>query len=245
MGRTLSVEGEDGLNGNIDAFKAIVLKHDLAHALSVLDGVHGGFGEENLAAPGIDAEALVKGVVPESVHVLPVAYDAVLERLAHLEVSSEGRGLVAAHDVLDLDTSQGRGIAPLLGSQDRSPDNGGKGVIGKVCTDKGSQSGTRGERVSKGLRRTGAGIASLDESSALVEHNRSAVVHLGVRRSTLVDGKREASDGQGGETSRQTAAPYVGQSGHHRGSGKISRCGTYQGYKDVTAVQPETRASLR
>ena len=99
--RTLRIERQHGLDGNIDPLEPILLKHNLAHALSVHLWIHGWFGEKDLSASGIDFELFVKGVVPEMLHVLPVAYDTVLHWLGYLKVVSIGCGLVADHDILD------------------------------------------------------------------------------------------------------------------------------------------------
>lgn len=52
--RTLSVEGHDGLDGNMDGVELILLEHGLDHELTVAEGVHGRLGEENLAVAGVD-----------------------------------------------------------------------------------------------------------------------------------------------------------------------------------------------
>ena len=60
----MSVQSKDGLNGDVDAAKLVLLKHDLAHLFPVLGRVHRRFGEHDLAAFGADLELFVKGVVP-------------------------------------------------------------------------------------------------------------------------------------------------------------------------------------
>ena len=77
-GQTLGVEGEDGLDGDIDTAKVVAFKHDFGHHFAVLQGVHWRFGEEDLAAGGVDLHLLEEGVVPEMLHVVPALDDTVL-----------------------------------------------------------------------------------------------------------------------------------------------------------------------
>ena len=118
---TLSIESQNSLNGDVHAREAILLKHDLAHFLSVLFGVHGGLREENLVLRGLMEDAqLLKGVVPQMMHVLPVSDDAVLHGIGHLEHGPGIRGLFADHDVLEGDAVH---VLGLLGPEDRAPDD--------------------------------------------------------------------------------------------------------------------------
>ena len=62
---TLSVKSQNGLDCNVDTAESISIKHNLAHLLPVLKGVHGRLCQENLLALSIDLELLVEGVIPE------------------------------------------------------------------------------------------------------------------------------------------------------------------------------------
>ena len=75
--QTLGVEGKDGLDGDIDTAKVVAFEHDFGHHFAVLQGVHGRFGEEDLAAGGVDLHLLEEGVVPEVLHVVPALDDTV------------------------------------------------------------------------------------------------------------------------------------------------------------------------
>lgn len=86
-GKTLGVEGKHGLDGDIDAAKVVAFEHDLGHHLAVLQGVHWRFGEEDLAAGGVDLHLLEEGVVPEMLHVVPALDDTVLHLYAVALVS--------------------------------------------------------------------------------------------------------------------------------------------------------------
>ena len=76
--KTLGIEGEDGLDGDIDTAKVVPLKHDFGHLLSIAEGVHGWLSEEDLAARGINLHLVVEGVVPDVLHVVPALYNAIL-----------------------------------------------------------------------------------------------------------------------------------------------------------------------
>ena len=79
--RTLRIQRQHRLDRDIHALEAILLKHDLAHPLSIDLRVHGGFRKEDLTACGVDAQLLLEGVVPEVLHVFPVADDTMFHRL--------------------------------------------------------------------------------------------------------------------------------------------------------------------
>jgi len=125
---TLGVKSQNGLNCNVDTAESISIKHNLAHLLPVLKGVHGRLCQENLLALSIDLELLMEGVIPEMLHVVPLLDDTVLHGVADLEHSSSGGGLVTAHDILDDNIA----IGLLLGTQDRSADDGRVLMLGEV-----------------------------------------------------------------------------------------------------------------
>lgn len=127
---TLRIQSQHSLNSHINTPKTIPLEHDLAHLLAVPEGIHGRFGEEDLAATGVDLHLVEEGVVPEVLHVVPFLDDAVLHRIGNLEHGASSGGLVAAHDVLD-DHAVRVGPA-LFGSQYRSSHDRGKLVLGEV-----------------------------------------------------------------------------------------------------------------
>jgi hypothetical protein len=127
----LSVKSQHGLNRDIHSTKAVFLEHNLSHLLAVLDRVHRRLGEENLPSRRVNPQLLLKGVVPEDLHVVPVLDDTVLHRLSELEVGTVLRCEVADHDVLDRG-GFGR-VTTLLGTEDRATDDRREGVGGEVC----------------------------------------------------------------------------------------------------------------
>lgn len=81
---TLRIQRKNSLNGNKDAFEAITFKHDLAHAFSILEWIHGRFGKEDLSASGVCPELVKEGIVPQLHHILPVLDDSMLEWMRYL-----------------------------------------------------------------------------------------------------------------------------------------------------------------
>ena len=115
---TLGIEGQDGLDGDIDALEAILLKHALDHLFPVGLGVHGRLSQHDLGVPGVNFELLVEGVIPQVTHVRPVLDDTVLHGVGHLEDRSQFGGLVAHHDIPDCHISN-----RLFCTQDRATDD--------------------------------------------------------------------------------------------------------------------------
>jgi len=83
-GSTSSVEGHDGLEGDIGSLNIELFEHDRDHLLTVLLGVTGSLSEENTNAfRGIATELVGEGVVPDLLHVFPrfnnTSFDGVLQ----------------------------------------------------------------------------------------------------------------------------------------------------------------------
>lgn len=81
-GETLGVEGQDGLDGHVDAAEVVLLKHDLTHLLAILERVHGRFRQEDLPAGGVDFELLVECKVPQVQHIIPFLDDSIFHLFA-------------------------------------------------------------------------------------------------------------------------------------------------------------------
>lgn len=116
------------MNGDVYTAESVSVKHDLAHLLAVPERVHRRFCEQNLLAFGVDLELLVKSIIPQVLHVIPLLDDAILHGVAYLQHGAGGGRLVTAHDVLDYYVI----VRLLLRSQNRPADNGRKLVLGKV-----------------------------------------------------------------------------------------------------------------
>ena len=117
----MRIQRKHRLDRNVHPLKPVLLEHNLCHALPVRLGVHRGLGEEDLATAGVDVQLLVERVVPEDLHVVPVAHDAMLHRMGDLEVVPVLLRFVADHEVFD----HGGGLA-LFGTEDGAADYGGE-----------------------------------------------------------------------------------------------------------------------
>lgn len=115
---TLRIERKHGLDSDINSAKLVSLEHDLSHLLTVGLWVHGRLSEEDLASARVRLELVVKRVVPEVLHVVPVLDDAVLHWVRHLEEGAVLGRLVTDHQVLELRAAQA-----LLGTQDWTADD--------------------------------------------------------------------------------------------------------------------------
>ena len=94
-GTARSIEGKDGLDGDIHGRHVEGLKHDLGHLLPVGLGVEGSLSEQDGLLLGSHAELIVEGVMPDLLHVIPVGDDAVLNWVLQGEDTSLGLGLVS------------------------------------------------------------------------------------------------------------------------------------------------------
>ena len=89
---TLRVQGENGLDLDVDAVETPRLEHRLHHLLSVSLRILRRIREENLALARVHAELVVERVPPHLVHVLPVLDGAVRDGVRHLSPTEEVRG---------------------------------------------------------------------------------------------------------------------------------------------------------
>ena len=76
--RTLGIKCKNSLYSHVDPPKVVLFEHDINHLFSILERVHGWFGQEDFAACGIDLHLLVERVVPKVLHVIPSLDYAVL-----------------------------------------------------------------------------------------------------------------------------------------------------------------------
>jgi len=127
--KTLGVQHENGLHGDVDTAETVLLEHDLHHLLTVLKRVHGGLSKENLAVLGVDLEALIPGVVPHVLHILPGANHTVIKRISDLKLRASSRSLITDHDIL-----QGDAVDLLLRTENGAADHGGENRSREVST---------------------------------------------------------------------------------------------------------------
>ncbi len=111
-GTARGVEGEDGLDGNVEGGGVEGLEDNLGHLLTVGLGVDGSLSEEDRVLLGSDTELVVEGVVPDLLHVVPVGDDTVLNGVAEGKNTTLRLSLVTDVGVLlthtDHDTAKWR-----------------------------------------------------------------------------------------------------------------------------------------
>jgi hypothetical protein len=125
-GTTGSVQGEDGLDGDVHGWGVEGLKHDLGHLFAVSLGVQGGFGQQDGVFLGGDAELVVEGVMPDLLHVVPVGDDAVFDGVFQGEDTSFALGLVTYVRILLTHTDH---HALMSGAAHDGREDGTGGVI--------------------------------------------------------------------------------------------------------------------
>merc|ERR1711899_420996 len=74
-GTTGGVEGKDSLDGNIHSRHVEGLKHDLSHLLTISLWVEGSLSKEDRLLLRGNTEFIVKGVMPDLLHIIPVGDD--------------------------------------------------------------------------------------------------------------------------------------------------------------------------
>lgn len=95
-----SVQGEDGLNGDVEGGGVESLEHDLRHLFTVGLWVEGSLREQDWVLLRSNSELVVEGVVPDLLHVVPVGDDTVLNGVLECEDTSLGLSLVTDVRVL-------------------------------------------------------------------------------------------------------------------------------------------------
>merc|ERR1719183_1451429 len=108
-GAARCVEREHSLNSHIHRWDIECVEHDLCHALAVGLWVHRCLGEQNWVLLRRHAELIVKGMVPDLFHVIPVSHDAMLNRIFQSEHASFGLSLVT-HVAIFLIHAHHRGL---------------------------------------------------------------------------------------------------------------------------------------
>ena len=78
-GTTGGVQGQHGLDGDVEGGGVEGLEHDLGHLLTVGLGVEGSLSEQDGVLLGGNTQLVVEGVMPDLLHVVPVGDDTVLD----------------------------------------------------------------------------------------------------------------------------------------------------------------------
>ena len=106
------VQGEHGLDGNVEGGGVEGLKHDLGHLFTVSLGVQGGLSQEDRVLLGRNTELIVEGMMPDLLHVVPVGDDTVLNGVLQCEDTTLGLSLITACLVSFFRVTYGQGAYP-------------------------------------------------------------------------------------------------------------------------------------
>ena len=93
-GTTGGVQGQNGLNGNIESGSVEGLEHDLGHLLTVSLWVEGGLGEQDGVFLRSNTKFVVESVMPDLLHIIPVGNDTVFDGVLEGENTTLGLSLV-------------------------------------------------------------------------------------------------------------------------------------------------------
>jgi len=99
-GTTGSVQGQNGLDGDVHGWAVEGLKHDLSHLLPVSFWVKRSLSEEDGVLLWGNSQLIVEGVMPDLFHIIPVGDDSVLNRVLQGENTSLGLSLITDIAVL-------------------------------------------------------------------------------------------------------------------------------------------------
>jgi hypothetical protein len=85
---------KNGLNGHIHCWAVECLKHNLGHLLHVCLGVQRSLGQQYRVLLRCHTKLIVEGVVPDLLHVIPVADNAMLNRVLQCQNTSFGLSFI-------------------------------------------------------------------------------------------------------------------------------------------------------
>ncbi|BAS86095.1 Os03g0718150, partial [Oryza sativa Japonica Group] len=145
-GTTTGIQREDGLDGDVHSRGVEGLKHDLGHLLTIGLGVERSLGEEDGVLLRGHTELVVEGVMPDLLHIIPVADDTMLDGVLEGQDTPLGLRLVADVGVLLAHSDHDTGVA-------RAADNAGEDSPGRIISGEPSLTQT----TSFHYRRRGAG----------------------------------------------------------------------------------------
>ena len=121
-GATSGVERHDSLNSNVSVLNLEGLEHLSDHLLTVRFRVARSLSDENtLDLSGVGTELVEEGVVPDSLHVIPIVDDTSLDGVLQVENTSLLVSLVTDEKVLLVDALHGRLI--LRATNNRGEDS--------------------------------------------------------------------------------------------------------------------------
>merc|ERR1712119_108853 len=99
-GTARGIKGEDSLNGNIHGGHVESLKHDLGHLLTVSLGVERSLSQKDGLFLRSNTEFIIKSVMPDLFHIIPVGDDSMLHRIFKCKDTSLGLSFISNIGVL-------------------------------------------------------------------------------------------------------------------------------------------------
>lgn len=126
-GTTTGIQREDGLDGDVHSRGVEGLKHDLGHLLTIGLGVERSLGEEDGVLLRGHTELVVEGVMPDLLHIIPVADDTMLDGVLEGQDTPLGLRLVADVGVLLAHSDHDTSVA-------RAADNAGEDSPGRIIS---------------------------------------------------------------------------------------------------------------
>merc|ERR1719153_1024464 len=135
-GTTRGIEGEDSLNGNIHGRHVEGLEHDLGHLLTVSFWVERSLSQKDRLFLRGNTELIVKGVVPNLLHIIPVSDDSMLHWVLEGKNTSLGLSLISNIGILLSHTNHHTLVAG-------TSNNGGEDSTGSIISSEPSLAHTR------------------------------------------------------------------------------------------------------
>merc|ERR1719167_28991 len=130
-GTSRSIQGEDSLDGNIHCGHVEGLKHDLGHLLTVSLWVEGSLSKEDGLLLRGNTKLIIKGMVPDLFHIIPVGDDSVFNGVLEGEDTSLGLGFISNIGILLSHTNHHTLVSG-------TSNNGGEDSSGSVISSKSS-----------------------------------------------------------------------------------------------------------
>ena len=125
-GSSGSVKGKDGLDRDVHGWDVEGLEHDLGHSLSVGLWVEWSLSQKNRVLLWGNSELIVKGVMPDLLHVIPVGDDTVLDWVLKGKDSSLDLGFISNVGILLVHAYHD---SRVLRSSDDGRKDGSRGIV--------------------------------------------------------------------------------------------------------------------
>lgn len=119
---TTSIQRENGLDGNVHGRHIEGLKHDLGHLFSVGLGVERSLSKKNWVLFRSNTKLIVESVMPDLLHVIPVAYYTMLNGIFQGKNTSLGLCFITYIGILLTHTNHDTSVSwPTNNTRKHSP----------------------------------------------------------------------------------------------------------------------------